>query len=164
MWKVLISACLLGEKVRYDGGDKRNDNAILTRWAEEGRLVPICPELAGGLGVPRPPAEIDGGNGEGVLDGAARVSTNEGGDVTAAFLAGAHAALDLARQTNAVLAILTEKSPSCGSELAYDGSFSGRTVPGHGVTTAVLRRAGIPVFSPDRLLEADAWLRAREAE
>jgi len=158
MKKVLISACLLGEKVRYDGGDKRCEDAILTRWHAEGRLVPICPELTGGLGVPRPPAEIPGGQGTEVLDGRARVMAKTGEDVTDAFIRGAEAALALAKREGAVCAVLMARSPSCGSRVTYDGSFSGHTVAGQGVTAALLIRNGIAVFPPDRVSDAAAYV------
>ena len=91
MVKILISSCLLGERVRYHGGDAALDDPILEGWRREGRLVPFCPEVAGGLGVPRPPAEIQGAGGIAVLRGRARVVTSAGADVTDAFLIGTRA-------------------------------------------------------------------------
>ncbi|MDJ0838764.1 MAG: DUF523 domain-containing protein [Acidobacteriota bacterium] len=165
MIKVLVSACLLGEKVRYDGKAHTSDDRILARWREEGRLVPVCPELAGGMGLPRPPAEIQGpGGGSAVLDANAVVKTRDGETVTEPFLAGAHVALALAKESGAALAILTEKSPSCGSTVTYDGNFDGTLIPGEGVTAALLRRNGLAVFSQNQLAEAQAWLTAREHE
>jgi uncharacterized protein YbbK (DUF523 family) len=104
--RVLVSACLLGEKVRYHGGDAASHHPALSRWIAEGRVVPFCPEVAGGLGVPRPPAEIQGGDGAGVLDATARVVTRDGDEVTAAFLAGAAAARETASGQGARIAIL----------------------------------------------------------
>ena len=86
--KILVSACLLGQMVRYDGGTCTVESEILQRWAAEGLVIPFCPEVAGGLQVPRPPAEIRGAGGKAVLDGAGRVVTKAGADVTQAFLGG----------------------------------------------------------------------------
>jgi uncharacterized protein YbbK (DUF523 family) len=142
--------------VRYDGGAKTVHDELLVRWRAEGRLVPICPEVAGGLPVPRPPAEIEGGaGGAAVLAGEARVVTADGTDVTRAFLDGARAALDAARQAGARLAILKEGSPSCGGLRVYDGTFSGVSVPGRGVTAALLSAHGISVYGEDRLLDVE---------
>ncbi|MEV4440221.1 DUF523 domain-containing protein [Streptomyces sp. NPDC049577] len=158
MQKILVSACLLGSRVRYDGGAKRLDHELLARWRAEGRLVAFCPETAGGLPVPRSPAEIVGGDGAAVLDGTARVLTATGEDVTGPFVLGAHKALEAARAAGARIALLKESSPSCGSLRVYDGAFTATRVPGHGVTTALLRRAGIRVFGEDRLSDAAACL------
>jgi uncharacterized protein YbbK (DUF523 family) len=147
--RVLVSACLLGEKVRYNGAAASSSNAQLARWAAEGRVVPFCPEVAGGFGVPRPAAEIDGRG---------RVMTQAGADVTDGFLRGAQLALDAARAQNVRLAVLKDGSPSCASDVIYDGSFSGRTRSGRGVTTALLERHGIRVFSEVRVDEAAAYL------
>jgi len=159
---VLVSACLLGEKVRYNGADAASGSRILEDWVREGRVVPFCPEVAGGLGVPRPPAEIQGAGGASVLDGAARVRTRTGLDVTGAFLRGAELALWAAREGGARLAVLKEGSPSCGSGFVYDGSFSGRRKDESGVTAALLQRSGIAVFSENRLEEAAEHLRVLE--
>lgn len=161
MKKVLVSACLLGQRVRYDGRDARVQSRILARWQAEGRIVPFCPEVAGGLPTPRPPAELQGGDGWAVLAGGARVATREK-DVTAAFLAGADAALHAARAAGVEVAVLKERSPSCASHFVYDGSFRGRLVAGRGVTAARLESEGIRVFSEEELEEADACLRALE--
>ncbi len=160
MKKVLISACLTGQPVRYDGGEKRWPDPILKTWAAEGRLVPVCPEVEGGLSIPRPPAEISGGVGLEVWRGEASVITRDGRDVTNHFLKGAEFCLQLVREQCCVLAIFTEKSPSCGSEFSYNGSFSGELRKGGGVTTALLEKAGIRVFSQHRLKEAQDYLRS----
>ncbi|TRL39320.1 DUF523 domain-containing protein [Rhizobium straminoryzae] len=155
---ILISACLLGQPVRYDGRGKLLSHPALGRWQGEGRLVSFCPELAGGMAVPRPPAEIEaGGTGEDVLAGRARVLEVTGGDVTGVFLAGAEKALSFAREKECAYALLIDGSPSCGSLAIYDGSFSGVKHAGQGVTAALLMRAGIAVFS-DREIEALAAL------
>ncbi|MFS0825392.1 2-thiouracil desulfurase family protein [Pseudomonas phoenicis] len=151
--KVLVSACLLGRPVRYDGRASGYPD-LLQRWQAEGRVVPLCPEVAGGLPTPRPAAEIPGGQGGQVLDGQARVLTEAADDLTAAFLAGAERALALAREHGITLAVLKAGSPSCGNRLTYDGSFSGVKVSGEGVTAALLRREGVRVFSELQLEEA----------
>jgi uncharacterized protein YbbK (DUF523 family)/RimJ/RimL family protein N-acetyltransferase len=161
---VLVSACLLGEPVRHDGGDKRSGSAVLARWRAEGRIVPVCPELAGGLPVPRPPAEIDAAaGGAAVLAGRARVRDVHGRDVSAAFVAGADAALALARRHGARVAVLKQASPSCGSTAVHDGTFAGRKVAGQGVAAARLCAAGIQVFDETRWDEADAALAVLDA-
>lgn len=162
MIRVLVSACLLGERVRYHGGDALCSDPVLSRWLEEGRVVPVCPEVEGGLGVPRPAAEIRGGDGLTVLDGEARVLTRDGSDLTQAFERGARTALAVARTSGARLAILTDRSPSCGSSSIYDGSFSGARRAGVGVTAALLERHGIRVFGPQRLEEAERYLESLE--
>ena len=148
--------------MRYNGASAQTANAILARWVDEGRIVPFCPEVAGGLGVPRPAAEIDGTAGEAVVEGTARVITRGGQDVTANFLRGAQLALAAARTHGASIAVLKDRSPSCGSESIYDGTFSGTTRAGHGVTTALLERHGIRVFSEVRIAEAADYLSTLE--
>ncbi|MDE2204803.1 MAG: DUF523 domain-containing protein [Burkholderiaceae bacterium] len=155
MQRVLVSACLLGQPVRYDGGTVISEGGILARWQMEGRVVPMCPEMAGGLPVPRPPAEIRGeGGGGAVLRGHARVVEHHGHDVTEAFVRGAQRALAAARAAGVHIAVLTEQSPSCGSTIVYDGTFAGQLQPGEGVTAALLRQHGIRVFSQHQLEEA----------
>lgn len=161
MERVLVSACLMGRRVRYDGGAKTSADALLAAWREEGRLVPFCPEVEGGLPVPRPAAEIEGGvSGAAVLSGAARVLTADGSDVTAEFLSGAQSALAVARSFGVRLAVLKEGSPSCGALTIYDGTFQGRRTLGQGVTTALLELNGIRVFTEDHVAEAAAYLRS----
>ncbi len=151
--KVLVSACLLGQPVRYDGRSSGHPDLLQT-WQREGRVVPLCPEVAGGLPTPRPPAEIPGGQGGAVLDGEAQVVTVGGEDVSAQFLAGARLALELVRRHGIRVAVLKSGSPSCGNRLVYDGTFSGTKVSGEGVTSALLRREGVLVFSELELEDA----------
>ena len=161
---VLVSSCLLGEAVRYDGGDKRCDHAILQRWLLEGRVVPVCPEMAAGMSVPRPPAEItEGAGGLKVFAGEARVIEADGNDVSVPYMKGARLALEMARARGLRVAVLKEGSPSCGMESIHDGSFTDRKVANPGVTAAFLQAAGIRVFSENRLDEADCFLRQLEA-
>ena len=162
MIRVLVSACLLGEKVRYNGADAASGSRILSGWRAEDRIVPFCPEVAGGLGVPRPAAEMRGGDGQAVLDGTGQVVTLVGDNVTHAFLRGAELASQEAAAKGARLAVLKEGSPSCGSGFVYDGSFSGRRLAGRGVTAALLERQGIRVFSELHIEEADEYLRSLE--
>jgi uncharacterized protein YbbK (DUF523 family) len=163
MESVLVSSCLLGEAVRYNGGDKRCDDDILRRWIREGRVVPVCPEVAGGLPVPRPPAEIvQGAGGLKVLAGDARVVDANGRDVSAEFVKGAEQALERARSLSIRVAVLKEGSPSCGTGYTYDGTFAGARVPSPGVTAAALQQAGIQVFSEAQLAEADTLLQRLE--
>lgn len=149
--KILISACLVGQKVRYDGGASRVEGGWIAVWQRQGRLVPVCPEVAGGLEVPRPPAEIVGGGGEAVLDGEAKLLTKTGDDVTEAFIKGARHALDVAQSEGVRIAVLKARSPSCGSSAIYDGHFAGQLRDGSGVTAALLRRHGLEVFNEEQL-------------
>ena len=147
----LISACLLGICTRYDGGCCPVPQLI--QLAAQGLAVPVCPEVAGGLPVPRPPAEIVGGDGQAVLDGQARVLTIDGKDVTEAFLSGARQALKTAQRLGIRQAVLKEHSPSCGCRRIYDGTFSDCMVSGQGVAAALLQRNGITVLSGEDLEE-----------
>ncbi|MBB6407490.1 DUF523 domain-containing protein [Mesorhizobium sangaii] len=159
MERVLVSACLLGSKVRYNGSYRLNDHPTLARWQAEGRIVQICPEIAAGFSTPRPPTEIRGtGDGSAVLRGQGRVVEQTGNDVTALYLEAGKLALDLARETGCRYAVLTDGSPSCGSSFIYDGSFSGNRMAGHGTTTALLEANGIRVFSEDGIDELDDLL------
>jgi uncharacterized protein YbbK (DUF523 family) len=165
MQKVLVSACLLGQPVRYDGSSLQSPSDILERWHREGRIIPVCPELAAGLPVPRPPAEIQAGNGVDVLNGRAIVLANTGQDQTQEFVAGAQAALSVTRSNGILVAVLTDGSPSCGSTFLYDGTFSGnKNRDGSGVTAALLRKHGVAVFSQSQMEAADELLRRLDRE
>ncbi len=161
---VLVSTCLIGSPVRYDGSHKRSGSEVLQRWLSEGRVVPVCPEVAGGLPVPRPPAEIAGGaGGAAVLAGWAKVVDPSANDLTAVFMAGAMHALDLARSKGIRIAVLKEGSPSCGSSQIHDGTFSAKRVHGQGVTAALLTSAGLHVFSEEQFDAASERLRSIES-
>lgn len=139
---VLVSACLLGRACRYDGRDNA-DHELTAELARRGQVaVPFCPEEAGGLATPRPPAWITAEGAAAVLDGKAAVRTEKGADVTAAFLAGARAALDTCNAHGIRRAYAKERSPSCGVANTHVG---GQLVDGPGITTAFLQRAGIEV-------------------
>lgn len=155
MQRVLVSACLLGEAVRHDGRDKLCADPLLQLWVQQGRVVPVCPEVAGGLPVPRAPAEIaEAAHGADVLAGAAKVVDAAGRDVSAHFVQGADHALALARRHGIRIAILKEGSPSCGTGFTYDGTFRGVKMPNPGVTAARLRAAAVHVFSELQLAAA----------
>ena len=163
MQKILVSACLLGQPVRYDGAGFAVQ-AALAMWQAQGRVVSLCPEVAGGLSTPRPAAEIIGGQGRAVWQGQAQVVTVQGADVSGAFIAGAEAALALCRAHGIAMAILKARSPSCGNQQTYDGHFRGALVAGEGVTACYLQQAGIEVFNETELEQAQLWLDALEAQ
>ncbi|MFQ6371903.1 DUF523 domain-containing protein [Shewanella sp. YIC-542] len=150
--KILVSACLMGRKVRYDGKDNLLQDARMAHWQAGGYLISFCPEVAGGLAIPRTPAERMG----------ARIITRDGQDVTGAFERGARLARQLAQQQQVVMAILKARSPSCGVGQIYDGSFSGQLVAGDGLTAVALREMGIAVFSELQLDVAAAWWQQRQ--
>lgn len=152
--KLLVSACLLGNPVRYDGKSRSLDHAGLQQLLRQGRVIVFCPEVAGGLPVPRAAAEIIAGDGSAVIAGTARVKTRGGDDVSEFFLAGAEQALALCRQQDISVAVLTELSPSCGSGQIYDGSFTRRSINASGVTTSLLQQHGIKVFNQYQIDEA----------
>jgi len=160
MVRVLVSACLMGERVRYDGAKVPCNSAILNRWKDYGLIVPFCPEVAGNLPVPRPPAEIIKGTGTDVLKKNTGVFNINGQDVTENFIKGAGKALEVARKMQITIAVLKDGSPSCGKTSIYDGSFSGSKRPGNGVTTALLEKNGISVFSENEIKKAAAYLEA----
>lgn len=140
MKKLIISACLLGESCRYDGKSKPCEGIedLKTRF----ELIPVCPECMGGLPTPRPPAELQG-------DG--RVVNREGGDVTECYRKGARMVLEIARRESCDVALLKEKSPSCGKGRIYDGSFTGTLTNGNGICASLLLQNGIRVFGESEL-------------
>lgn len=140
--RVLVSACLLGVPCKYSGGDNVCP-ALLDRFREEEiQIVPVCPEVYGGLPTPRTPAERVG----------ERVVNQAGEDVTAQYRKGARVALDLARLTGCEAAVLKANSPSCGCGVIYDGTFRHVKVPGNGVTAELLLAQGIPVYNEETFL------------
>jgi uncharacterized protein YbbK (DUF523 family) len=141
---LLVSACLLG--VRCNDRGKANPSDAVLALGERRRLVPVCPEVVGGLPTPRPRAELQ-------PDG--RVVTGSGVDVTDAYRRGAEQAVRLARATGAAGAVLKARSPSCGCHEVYDGSFTRTRVPGEGVTARALREAGIPVCDEEDVARGD---------
>ena len=150
MRKILVSECLYGGRiVRYDGGDVPLFDPIFLKWKEEGRLVPICPEVFGGLPTPRPDAQRSG----------CKVIIGTGEDVTEPFRRGAEEALRLAIEHDVAFCIMKADSPSCGSKEIYDGTFSGNKIQGVGLAVELLRAAGFTVFSEEDMAEANALLR-----
>ncbi|MGV3467446.1 MAG: DUF523 domain-containing protein [Heyndrickxia sp.] len=148
---ILVSSCLAGLKVRYNGTHKLNNE--ITKLVEENKAITICPELLGGFSIPREPAEIIGGNGEDVLDGKAKVIEKSGTDVTELYIKGAYATLKKALEINATIVVLKENSPSCGSLKIYNGAFIGKEIDGMGVTSALLKRNGLRVISEEQFAE-----------
>ena len=144
---VVVSACLAGVACTHEAQPKTRDWAV--QLVASGRAVLVCPEVAGGLPIPRPASEIQGGDGADVLDGRARVLDEHGTDVTAQYLAGAQKAAEAAQRTGARVAILKARSPSCGCGRIYDGSFSKRLTDGDGVTAAMLGREGLEVVGDE---------------
>lgn len=145
---IIVSACLLGVKCRYDGGSSPDER--LQSMASEGAFIPLCPEQLGGLPTPRVHAQIVDGNGEDVINGIAKVMDSNNKDVTGQFLKGAEEVREIARLMKVKTVILKEKSPSCGVRFI---SKSGVTEEGMGVTSALLMREGIHVISSDEISE-----------
>ena len=132
--KIIVSACLLGENCKYSGGNNYSEKVI--RFLDGHEVIPVCPEVLGGLPTPRVPAEI--------VDGV--VTNAQGVSVDREFRLGAEKALEIARREQAELAILQSRSPSCGTKQIYDGTFSGQKIPGQGIFAAMLKNAGIPIL------------------
>ena len=141
MKTILVSACLLGENCKYNGGN--NYNQAVCDFVQGQKVIPVCPEVLGGLPTPRCPAEI--------VDGV--VTNREGVCVDQQFRAGAAKALAIAKENGAELAVLQSRSPSCGVKEIYDGSFSGRKIPGQGVFAALLQAEGIQAVDAADLTE-----------
>ncbi|HEY4429577.1 MAG TPA: DUF523 domain-containing protein [Paenibacillus sp.] len=144
---ILVSSCLAGMKVRYNGTDCLDET--IQKLLNENKAIAVCPELLGGFSTPREPAEIIGGDGEDVLAGTAKVVDRSGTDVTDMYLKGAYITLAKAQEVSATLVVLKENSPSCGSTMIYNGEFKGKKIAGNGVTTALLRKNGIKVTSEE---------------
>ena len=141
MEKILISACLVGDKCKYDGHS--NYTPLIKDLLEKYELVPFCPEVEGGLPTPRKANEIKKD----------KVFNNAGKEVTKYFNEGAEKALNICKYLNIKVAILKERSPSCGVHEIYDGSFTNKKIKGEGVTTKLLRQNGITVYSEDEIEE-----------
>lgn len=150
---ILVSACLIGEPVRYDG--KSCLNTLLKQLVVNKKAHALCPELLGGFSTPRLPAEIVGGTGLDVLNGKAKITNSSGLDVTELYLKGAYHTLEIAQQIKASCVVLKENSPSCGSQKIYNGTFLGEKITGTGITTALLQHHGFKVISEN---EIEDWL------
>lgn len=153
---LLVSACMLGLKTKYNGG--HNYFPEILALGKDVPLIPCCPEQLGGLATPRPAVEIQGGCGIDVLAGKAKVCTLAGEDRTKAFLHGAQETLLLANTLGIKGALLKARSPSCGNDQIYDGSFSGQTKAGAGVAAALLQEKGVHVFNEEQLSELKMFL------
>ena len=138
--KIMVSACLLGENCKYNGGN--NLNPELVRLLAGNTVIPVCPEMLGGLPAPRVPAEI--------VDGI--VMTREGVRVDEAFRRGAEKALEIARQEKPELIITKSRSPSCGAREIYDGTFTGKRIPGRGIFAEMAQQAGFTVMDAEEAL------------
>ena len=141
--KIVVSACLLGENCKYSGGNNRNERLLALLSGHE--VIPVCPEVLGGLPVPRVPAEI--------VDGV--VKNRDGLSVDQEFRRGAAAALDICIREKPDLVILQPRSPSCGVGTVYDGTFSGKLVPGNGVFAAMASENGFRTASAEQILEKE---------
>lgn len=141
--KILISRCFLGDNVRYNKIALKFAHPLVILWQQQERFITICPEVSGGLSVPREPAEIQQINNE--------IITKSGINVSAEFNLGAQQALRLCQQHKIRFALLKESSPSCGSTFIYDGSFTNKKVLGKGVTSQLLIQNNIRVFSENTL-------------
>ena len=139
MEKILISACLVGDNCKYNGGN--NLNPHIEKLLEKYELIPFCPEVEGGLDIPRNPSEIKGNS----------VFMDNGNDVTENFNKGAKKALMLCLYLKIKKAVLKERSPSCGTHQIHDGSFSNKLINGMGVTAKLLKDNGIEVYSEEEL-------------
>ncbi len=159
MDNIFVSACIVGQPIRYDGSDNLVKHDLMQRWRDEGRLVPLCPEVAAGFPTPRAPAEIEPDLfGADVLDGNAKIFEDNGTDVTEGYARGAQLALETAQRAGCRFALLTDGSPSCGSTYQYSGRFDMKTRKGDGVVAALLARNGMRVFAEDELEELAAVL------
>lgn len=146
--KVLVSACLYGHCTRYDGKSNILKDKTFLDWKNRGMLIPVCPEVLGGLSVPRPPAEICNG----------RVVTEDGTDVTENFVRGAEEALKIAKENNVTVAVMKDGSPSCGCKSVYDGTFCGTKISGSGICARLLLENGIVVMSENDIATAKILL------
>jgi len=143
--KIIVSSCLIGKRCAYDG--KIRENSLVKKLCADFGCIDICPEMAGGLTSPREANEIDSGSGEDVIDGKARVVSLSGKCNTERFVKGARIALKCALLAGVSIAVLKQKSPSCGKGQIYSGKFNGVLRNGNGVTAALLLRRGIRVFT-----------------
>ena len=146
--KILISSCLLGEPVRYNGTGATTIDPILLQWQQEDRLITVCPEILAGLPTPRPPAEIQTTNND------KEVFDITGHNITNLFILGAQKTLDLVQKHNIKMAIMKARSPSCGNLQIYDGSFTNKIIPGTGFTSSLLLQHNCKVFNEEHLEEA----------
>lgn len=148
---ILVSACLAGVNCKFDCDIKKSEK--VAQLVLKGRAIPLCPEILTGFKTPRPAMEILGGDGKDVLGGKAKIIDKNGNDYTKKFTEGAKKVLKIAKILNIKKAILKSKSPSCGKDLRFDGTFKGKMVKGDGVLTALLKKNGIEIYSETELQE-----------
>ena len=146
--KVLISACLLGDNVKYSGGNNLTPELVTLLEKYNVKIVKVCPECFAGLPIPRVPSEIRGD----------KVYGKDGRDITKEFLVGAEKTYQVAKNKEIDFAILKERSPSCGNSYIYDGSFSGKVIQGQGLTVRKLNEENIVIFSEENLEEIEKYL------
>lgn len=148
---ILVSSCLLGLNTKYNG--ESNAHSLIQNYSSLGRFIPVCPEQLGGLPTPRDPVEIINGTGLDVLLGNSFARGEHGDDVTSQFIKGAKEVLQIVGMVTVTAAILKERSPSCGVNYIYNGSFEHKTIPGQGVTSALLKQHDIPIYSEQEMTE-----------
>ena len=146
---ILISACLVGHRVRFDGGVKTND--LLMKYNARGRFIAVCPECFAMLPIPRPPMELQRTSGEKGLAGKGHALDENGQDTTEYLITGAEKVLKIAEAYHVRAAILKERSPSCGTHFVHTGKFDGKTMKGMGVCAALLEAHGIKVYSDEEM-------------
>lgn len=139
MENIIVSACLLGENCKYSGGNNRCEEVINLK--EKYNLIPVCPEKLGGLKIPRLPAEIRN----------KKVYTQSGKEVTTNFMLGATKVLEIAKKNNCHIAVLKERSPSCGCGEVYDGTFTSKLVKGNGLTAQLLLENDIKIVGESKV-------------
>ena len=163
--KILISSCLLGEDVRYDGNNSSiafnpkfsfSSKELFMDILCENEIYSFCPEVAGGLGIPRVKAEIVS------IEKPFKVLNEENEDITINFLLGAKKALDICIEENIKVALLKSKSPSCGNKQIYDGTFSSNLIEGQGLTAKLLEENGIKVFNENELKELNKFIKTNK--
>jgi len=163
--KILISSCLLGEDVRYDGNNSSiafnpkfsfSSKELFMDILCENEIYSFCPEVAGGLGIPRTPAEIEKNEKPFI------VKDENGTDVTINFLLGAKKALDICKEDNIKVALLKANSPSCGNIKIYDGTFSNNLIDGQGLTVRLLKENGIEIFNEEQLKELSQFIKTNK--
>ena len=144
--KIMVSACLLGDNVKYDGTNNKNNDLI--EFLKDYEIIKVCPECLGGLSIPRSPAEIVGN----------RVINKDNIDVTNEYLLGAEKTLKIAKDNDIKIAILKKNSPSCGSGKVYDGTFSHTLIDGDGITAKILKNNGIIVYNEDNYMAMQKYI------
>lgn len=149
---ILISSCLLGEYVRYDGSENKCEDEIFENILKHNKIFSFCPEVEGGLSTPREAAEIH----------KKRVLTKKNEDFTKEFILGAKKALDLCKKENIKIAILKSKSPSCGNKLIYNGEFSNTLIKGRGICTSLLEKNGIKVFNENEINQLNTFIYTKQ--